>query len=99
MTTRWNTRQEPITERLGDPEEILRVVKDKTLMYNKRSGETAIISEVFLVDQDENSIKQGYTIDEDRWVEYITATHGPKEDFAVDHDDDDWVWHDEIEEA
>jgi len=95
---KWNTRQEPISERLRDPEEILRVVKDKTLMYNPQSGETAIISEVFLVDQDENSIKEGYTIEEDRWVEYITATHGPKESFSVDLDEEQWIWHDELTE-
>ena len=97
--TQWNKKQEPISERLRDPDQILEVVKEKTMMYNTRSGDTAIISEVFLVEQDENSIKEGYTIDEDRWVEYITTSVGPKEDFSVDLDDEGWIWHDELVEV
>jgi len=96
MKTQWNKREEPISERLRDPDEILQVVKDKTMIYNKRSGDTAIISEVFLVEQDEHSINEGYTIEEDRWVEYITAIDGPKENFSVDLDDGGWIWHDEL---
>ena len=95
----WNEMDEPISERLRDPDQILEVVKNKTMMYNHRNGDTAIISDVFLVEQDEHSIKEGYTIDEDRWVEYITTTAGPKEDFSVDLDDEGWVWHDELETA
>jgi len=97
MKTQWNKREEPISERLRDPDEILQVVKNKTMIYNKRSGDTAIISEVFFVEQDENSIKEGYTIDEDRWVEYISTDTGPKENFSVDLDDGGWIWHDELE--
>ena len=96
MTTQWNNQQEPISVRLRDPEEILKVVKNKTMMYNKDSGDTAIIPEVFLVEQDEHSIKEGYTLEEDRWVEYITS-EGPKENFSVDLDEENWIWHDELE--
>tara|TARA_B100000575_G_C23079482_1_gene621871 strand:+ start:1041 stop:1337 length:297 start_codon:yes stop_codon:yes gene_type:complete len=96
MKNQWNNLQEPISERLRNADEILRVVNEKTMMYNKNSGDTAIISEVFIVDQDEHSIKEGYTIEEDRWVEYITS-EGPKENFSVDLDEDNWVWHDELE--
>ena len=95
--TQWNKRQEPISERLRDPDEILQVVNEKTMIYNAKSGDTAIISEVFLVDQDEHSISEGYSVDEDRWVEYITTADGPKEDFSVDLDDEGWIWHDELE--
>jgi len=99
MTMEWNKRIEPISERLRDSDEILEVVKNKTMIYNTRNGDTAIISEVFLVDQDEHSIKEGYTIEEDRWVEYITASTGPEEQFSVDLDDEGWVWHDELVEV
>ena len=96
MKTHWNKRQEPISERLRDPDEILTVTNKKTMMYNPRTTQTALIMEVFLVDQDEQSIEDGYTPDEDRWVEYVTDT-GPQEDFSVDLDDDGWIWHDELE--
>ena len=95
----WNTKTEPISERLRNPDEIMKVVHDKTMMYNPSNGDTAIISDVFLVEQDEHSIKGGYTIDEDRWVEYITGANGPKEDFSVDLDDEGWLWYDELEES
>ena len=96
MKTHWNNRQEPISERLRDPDQILAVTKKKTMMYNTRTDQTALVMEVFVVEQDENSIKDGYTIDEDRWVEYVTDD-GPKEDFSVDLDDEGWIWHDELE--
>lgn len=96
--TRWNKKDEPISTRLRDPDEILKVVEEKTLMYNKITNKTAIISDVFLVEQDKNSIKEGYTIDEDRWVEYITED-GPLESFSTDLDEDHWIWHDELEKT
>ena len=96
MKTHWNKRQEPISERLRDPDEILTVTNKKTMMYNPRTAQTALVMEVFLVDQDEQSIEDGYTPDEDRWVEYVTDT-GPQEDFSVDLDDDGWIWHDDLE--
>lgn len=99
MTTQWNKKLEPISERLRDPCEILQVVESKSMIYNTITSDTAIISEVFLVEQDENSIKEGYTEDEDRWVEYITSQEGPKEKFSVDLDDEGWVWHDELIEV
>ena len=98
MTTQWNKKLEPISERLRDPDEILKIIAENTMMYNKRTKETAIITDVFLVEQDENSIKEGYTEDEDRWVEYITES-GPRENFSVDLDDFEWIWHDELMET
>ena len=96
MTTQWNERNEPISERLRDPYELQTVLNKKTMMFNPRTKQTALVMEVFLVDQDENSIKEGYTEDEDRWVEYVTDD-GPREDFSVDLDDEGWIWHDELE--
>ena len=96
MKTQWNKKLEPISERLRDPDEILQVVKNKTMIYNPNNGDTAIISEVFLVEQDENSIKEGYTEEEDRYVEYITTNYGPQEHYSVDLDDEGWIWHDEL---
>ena len=97
MTT-WNQQLEPISERLRNPEELAAISDTTVLMYNTRTKQTAIISEVFIVEQDENSIDQGYTIEEDRFVEYITD-EGPKEDFSVDLDDEGWIWHDELKET
>ena len=97
MKIQWNKRQEPISERLRDSIEILQIVENKTMMLNKITGDTALISDVFEVHQDEQSLKDGYNMDEDRWVEYITATNGPKEDFSVDLDDSGWIWYDELE--
>ena len=96
MTTQWNERNEPISERLRDSEELQTVLSKKTMMFNPRTKQTALVMEVFLVDQDEESIKEGYTEDEDRWVEYVTDD-GPREDFSVDLDDEGWIWHDELE--
>ena len=96
MTTQWNERNEPISERLRDPYELQTVLNKKTMMFNPRTKQTALVMEVFLVDQDEKSIKEGYTEDEDRWVEYVTDD-GPREDFSVDLDDEGWIWHDELE--
>ena len=94
----WNDESEPITQRLRDKEQILHVIENKTMMYNKRTGETALISEVFEVFQDSKSLEQGYSPDEDRWVEYVTE-EGPTEDFSIDLDDEGWIWHDELENA
>jgi len=94
---KWNKREEPISERLRDSIEILQIVENKTMMVNKTTGDTALVSDVFEVHQDKDSITDGYTIDEDRWVEYITTIDGPKEDFSVDLDDAGWIWYDELE--
>ena len=96
MNYPWNKRHEPISERLRDPDEILNVTNKKTMIYNPKTKQTALIMEVFVVEQDENSIENGYTVDEDRWVEYVTD-EGPLEDFSVDLDDEGWLWHDELE--
>ena len=96
MKTQWNKRQEPISARLRDPDELFFVTNKKTMMYNTRTSQTAIVSEVFLVDVNEDTISQGYTEDEDRWVEYVTD-EGPREDFSVNLDDEGWIWHDELE--
>jgi hypothetical protein len=96
MNYLWNKRHEPISERLRDPDEILNVTNKKTMIYNPNTKQTALVMEVFVVEQDENSIENGYTVDEDRWVEYVTD-EGPLEDFSVDLDDEGWLWHDELE--
>ena len=96
MNYPWNKRHEPISERLRDPDEILNVTNKKTMIYNPNTKQTALIMEVFVVEQDDNSLENGYTIDEDRWVEYVTD-EGPLEDFSVDLDDEGWLWHDELE--
>jgi len=96
MNYQWNNRHEPISERLRDPDEILNVTNKKTMIYNPNTKQTALVMEVFVVEQDDNSLENGYTVDEDRWVEYVTD-EGPLEDFSVDLDDEGWLWHDELE--
>ena len=96
MNYLWNKRHEPISERLRDPDEILNVTNKKTMIYNPNTKQTALVMEVFVVEQDKNSLENGYTVDEDRWVEYVTD-EGPLEDFSVDLDDEGWLWHDELE--
>lgn len=91
----WNKRNEPISERLRDPDEIISVTDKKTMIYNPRTKQTALVMEVFLVDHDEDDIADGYSPDEDRWVEYVTED-GPQEDFSVDLDDEGWLWFDEL---
>ena len=92
----WNKRNEPISERLRDPDEIISVTDKKTMIYNPRTKQTALVMEVFIVEQDEDTVEHGYAMDEDRWVEYVTD-EGPLEDFSVDLDDEGWLWHDEME--
>lgn len=95
MTTHWNKRTEPISERLREDPELFKIISDKTLIYNPLNKETALIMEVFKVDHDEDDITDGYVLEEDRWVEYVTQS-GPRENFSVDLDDEGWIWFEEL---
>jgi len=96
MKTHWNKKHEPISERLRDSAELTSVTEKKIMMYNPNTTQTALVMEVFIVDHDEHDMADGYSVDEDRWVEYVTDD-GPMEDFSVDLDDEGWIWHDELE--
>jgi len=92
----WNKRNEPISERLRDKDEIIKVISEKTMIYNPRTKSTALISEVYEVEHDDQALEDGYSPDEDRWVEYVVTDEGPNEDFSVDLDDEGWLWLDEL---
>ena len=92
----WNEQDDPISKRLRDEDQILKVIKNKTMMYNPKTDERALVMEVYIVDHPDDATDTGYSMEEDRWVEYTTES-GPKEDFSVDLDEDGWLWHDELE--
>lgn len=92
----WNKRTEPISERLREEPELLKIISEKTLIYNPLKNQSALIMEVFKVDHDEDDITEGYDLEEDRWVEYITHD-GLKENFSVDLDDEGWIWFEELQ--
>ena len=87
----WNKREEPISERLRDDQQIHYVNNNHTLMYNPRTQETGLILDVFVVD-----IELDTDVDEDRFVEY-TVADDLRKDWSVDLDDDGWIWQDQME--
>ena len=88
----WNKNEEPISNRLRDDSELELIQNNKSMMYHIPTQQTALIMDVWIVDRvpDDES-----TWEEDRYVRYTTET-SVKEDFAVDLDDEGWLWHDEI---
>lgn len=97
MKIDWNKKHEPISERLREEKELLNIIKEKTLIWNIDSKKTGMIMEVYEVSQDKGSIEDGYSMDEDRWVEYMT-TDGIHNNFSVDLDDEGWIWHEELKQ-
>lgn len=87
----WNNKEEPISERLRDEQQIHYVNNNHTLMYNPRTQETGLILDVFVVD-----IELDTDVDEDRFVEY-TVADDLRKDWSVDLDDDGWIWQDQME--
>ena len=91
-TTKWNKKEEPISERLRDDTELHLIIENKSMMYHTRTEQTALIMDVWKVDPDRNDYS---TLEEDRYIRYTTDT-GPKEDFSIDLDDEGWLWYDEL---
>ena len=87
----WNKKEEPISERLRDDEQIHFVNNNHTLMYNPKTRETGLVIDVFVVD-----INNDDDVDEDRYVEY-TVADDLRKDWSVDLDDDGWIWQDQME--
>ena len=87
----WNKKEEPISERLRDNEQIHFVNNNNTLMYNPKTRETGLILDVFTVDINEDD-----DAEEDRYVEY-TVADDLRKDWSVDLDDDGWIWQDQME--
>lgn len=97
IKSEWNKREEPISERLRDSSELDKVIVENTMMYNPSFKQIAIIMDVFEVDLDPDNMIDGYSSEEDRYVEYVTED-GPKADFSVDLDDEGWLWQSELKE-
>lgn len=85
---------EPISSRLRDDVQLDYVNNNKIMIYNSRTKQTAIVLDVFIVDPAKDRPEEW---EEDRFVEYTTE-EGVHKDFSVDLDDEDWIWHDELEE-
>ena len=75
--------------RLRDNEELDNVVHTNPLMYNPRTGQTALVVDVFIVDPIKDPFDTGE--EEDRFVNYITNDEY-KKDWSVDLDDEGWIW-------
>ena len=88
----WNINEEPIANRLRDDDELHIIQNNKSMIYHKQSKQTALIMDVWIVDPVEDDPS---TIEEDRFVRYTTES-SIKEDFAVDLDDEGWLWHDQL---
>ena len=87
----WNKKEEPISERLRDNDQIHYVNNNHTLMYNPKTKETGLVLDVFIVDD-----FAGDDVEEDRYVEY-TVADDLRKDWSVDLDDDGWIWQDQME--
>jgi len=85
----WNTMEEPISERLRNNKELNFVVDNNPLMYNPRTGDTALVVDVFIVDPLCDYPDGGE--DEDRFVNYVTNEEY-KKDWSVDLDGEGWIW-------
>ena len=88
----WNKDEEPIANRLRDDDELHIIQNNKSMMYHEPSKQTALIMDVWIVDPVEDDPS---TMEEDRFVRYTTED-SIKEDFAVDLDDEGWLWHDQL---
>ena len=88
----WNKMEEPISMRLRNDEELGFVVDNNPLMYNTRTGQTALVVDVFVVDPIKDPFDAG--AEEDRYVNYV-ANEQYMKDWSVDLDDEGWIWLDE----
>ena len=88
----WNIDEDPISNRLRDDTELKLIQKNKTMIYHEGTEETALIMDVWIVDPLEG---RDETIPEDRYVRYVTETT-VQEDFAIDLDEEGWLWYDEL---
>lgn len=85
----WNKMENPISMRLRNDKELNFVVDNNPLMYNPKTGQTALVVDVFIVDPLSDYPDGGD--DEDRFVNYV-ANDEYKKDWSVDLDDEGWVW-------
>jgi len=88
----WNVIHDPIANRLRDDDQLKLIQNNKSMIYHEPTETTALIMDVWIVDPMPDHSE---TQEEDRYVRYTTE-FAVKEDFAVDLDDEGWLWYDEI---
>ena len=88
----WNLTGDPIASRLRDQGELQMVQENHSMIYHEPTKMTALIMDVWVVDPVPG---EDDTIEEDRYVRYTTE-HEVRSDYAVDLDDEGWLWYDEL---
>ena len=88
----WNLTTEPIANRLRDEKQLQLVQETKAMIYHQGTEETALIMDVWIVDP---VPEYPETQQEDRYIRYTTDTE-IRQDFAVDLDQEGWLWYDEL---
>ena len=88
----WNVVSDPIAQRLRDDDELKLVQNSKSMIYHEPTKRTALIMDVWVVDPVPGELA---TEEEDRYVRYTTE-HEILQDFAVDLDDEGWLWYEEL---
>ena len=92
MTKEWNLTPDPIATRLRNDKELHLVQNNKSLIYHQESKQTALIMDIWVVAPVPG---EPDTIEEDRFVRYTTDSE-VRSDYAVDLDDQGWIWYDGI---
>ena len=88
----WNLTEDPIANRLRNQGELQLVQDNHAMIYHEPTKMTALIMDVWVVDPVPG---EDDTIEEDRYVRYTTENE-VKSDYAVDLDDEGWLWYDEL---
>lgn len=88
----WNQEMEPIASRLRNDDQLHLIQENHAMIYHEPTKMTALIMDVWVV---EPVPGEDDTIEEDRYVRYTTENE-VKSDYAVDLDQEGWMWYDEI---
>lgn len=88
----WNMTVAPIASRLRNQNELQLVQDNHAMIYHETTKMTALIMDVWVVDPIPG---EDDTIEEDRYIRYTTENE-VKSDYAVDLDDEGWLWYDEL---
>ena len=88
----WNLTGDPIAGRLRNQNQLQLIQDNHSMIYHEPTKMTALIMDVWVVDPVPG---EDDTIEEDRYVRYTTENE-VKSDYAVDLDDEGWLWYDEI---
>ena len=88
----WNLTQDPIANRLRNQEQLHLVQDNHAMIYHEPTKMTALMMDVWVV---EPIPGEDDTVAEDRYIRYTTENE-VKSDYAVDLDEEGWLWYDEI---